>query len=269
MSASVRYTSLPSAFRIGQIPALMSLDLILDGFQSCTHSIPRRVASITSGYLIGFVAMPIHLASIPVSIVADVVIGVAEAIFIAKKGAPRKDIQELLFKKLVASPIQQLTYGAVTGTLFYAIPLIWPLTCCTGVATILLLPNSINHKRIHIFYKTERTNGINIQIRSKLKDRVKETRDFIRSNVDASNPPANYTKFKNTVLNKESAWDLFEYTNDQLFTRSELDKKYKKLSLIIHPDKNSTRAEEARLLFTCLNQAYKDLQPLATDAATG
>ena len=69
-----------------------------------------------------------------------------------------------------------------------------------------------------------------------------------------------YVQFRQKVLNRDSARNIFAFHNDQKFTQKDLNKKRRQLSLIVYPDKNPNCIKDAEFLFKCLQEAYVELQ---------
>ena len=103
------------------------------------------------GFLSGFVATPISIAFTPVGIVADVVIGIAEAVFLTYKGANNKAVQELIFKKIILSPAHQTLSVIAKITIFVILPICWPFSYAGSQSIITILPDYLNHKKMNIF----------------------------------------------------------------------------------------------------------------------
>ncbi len=141
MSNHFQYTILPSAAQLGELPSYLAYQALISG----------KTFSAIGGYLAGFITIPISIAFTPVAIVADCIIGIAEAAFMTFKGAKKEDIKEVLFKKIVVSPIQQTISAIVKLACFILLPVAWTLSYVASQGVIMALPNSLNHKRLNIF----------------------------------------------------------------------------------------------------------------------
>ncbi|MGL5264570.1 MAG: J domain-containing protein [Candidatus Rhabdochlamydia sp.] len=283
MNANFQYTVLPSASQIGELPSYLA-------FKALTSD---NAGLAVAGYVFGFVAIPISIAFTPIAIIADIVVGIAEAIFIAYKEAGQKEVQELLFKKIITCPVQQ-TLSAITKTVIFLIcPLFWTLAYSCSQGIIKILPDYLNHKRMNIFInggitdknstktcfdeeiqltsyqfkndnngsKAKGSSSKNTHSQTLLKARIAEAIVSV-SRINNAHTPQKYLQFKQKILNQASAQNIFGFSNNQ-FTQSDLLKKYKQLTLIVHPDKNIDCQREAHLLFHCLQAAYFELKQLA------
>jgi len=134
------YHVLPSAAVIAEAPL----------YYATAACYSYNAGYVAIGYLSGLIALPISIASTPVTIVADIVIGIGEAIIAASKGTDKNEIQEILFKKVIASPIQQLVSTIIKIVSLLVFPF-WFLGYLFGEQCIESLPDCINHKRINIF----------------------------------------------------------------------------------------------------------------------
>lgn len=263
-----QYTVLPSASQIGELPLYLAYKALK------SDNISRAVA----GYLVGFIALPISVAFTPLTILADVITGIAEAIFIAYKGADRKEIQELLVKKIIVCSLQQILSATIKTVLFIPFSLMWTLSYAGGQGVIKTLPESLNHKRMNIFInggitdkgsdktwfdeETELTlpsssHDDAYEAGSKLKARIAEVIASV-SRINKAQTSQNYFQFKQKILNQETAQNIFGFIEGK-FTRSDLLKRYRELLLIVHPDKNLDSQHEAHLLFLCLQEAFIEL----------
>lgn len=254
-----QYKGLPSASQIGELPSYLAFK----AFKS------NNVGLSVAGYAFGFVATPISIAFTPIAIIADIVVGIAEGVFIAYKGASRKEVQELLFKKIIVCPVQQILSVTIKTILFYpGFGILWPLAYACSQFIIKALPDCLNHKRMNIFIN----GGITDKGRNKtcfdeenesssqkpLRKRIAEARASM-SRINNAHTPPKYAQFKQKILNQESAQNIFGFGNNP-FTQDDLSKRYRELVLIVHPDKNVDFQQEAHLLFLCLQAAHCELQ---------
>lgn len=67
------------------------------------------------------IVYPLTLALTPFSIIADMFLGVSQALFRLYQGADQKEIKSILHKKVFASPAQQMTFLAVNGVALFAL----------------------------------------------------------------------------------------------------------------------------------------------------
>lgn len=265
--SNFQYTILPSASQLGELP----LYLAFQGVKS------DNLGLSIVGIAFGFIATPISIAFTPIAISTDVVIGIAEAVFITYKGADRKDIQELLFKKIIVSPVQQIVCVITKTAIFVICPVLWTLSYAGSQGIIIVLPDSLNHKRMNIFInegitdknstktcfdeepKTSAGNGQS-NSQTPLEARIADVIANV-SRINNAHTSQQYFEFKQKILNQDSAQGILGF-DDNSFTKADLSKKYKALVLIVHPDKNLDCQEEARLLFCCLQEAFLELEKL-------
>ena len=128
------------------------------------------------GYLGGMVALPITLCAAPLTLVADLIIGLAECIFCLYHNVSKEDLFILAHRKFVVSPCQHLAFclgcigGMITLPLIYstimlligrrfevfvsglaAAPLFWTFGYSFGQVAVGKLPGSLNHRSFNIF----------------------------------------------------------------------------------------------------------------------
>ncbi len=103
--SAATYVPLPSAFYFIEKPMQGALDY------KCDTSLKGSVLIKNSKALIGFVS----LCCSPVTLVADIIIGIAEIAFASLRGCSNSVLQSIALKKLVASPVQHLVFIAFLG----------------------------------------------------------------------------------------------------------------------------------------------------------
>lgn len=250
----------------------------------------------TSGYLGGMVALPITICLTPITLLADIVVGATECVFCFYKGLEKEDISIIAHRKFIISPCQHLTFclGAITGlgvawflvsgyTInpwigFKASLVIWSMGYAFGQVAVGLLPKNLNHQSLNIFIGGGSGEGVdeqekwldsNISTSNEPKSNTSfgvgnyyaEWEDFIRkeisslNRIDDANLAIQYVNFKQRLLNRCNPKDLLELSNN--FNQVDLQRKYRALALIIHPDKNQPRQREATAVFAVLQKAYE------------
>lgn len=141
ITSSAQYIPISSFSKIGECPLYLSFKALRSGNPELA----------ISGTICGWIALPLSLPFTPIAIVADMVIGIVESIFVALSGYDLKTALDLAIKKLVISPIQQIIVLITRIALFILIPPIWSLSYEASIGIIKILPDSINHKRFDIF----------------------------------------------------------------------------------------------------------------------
>lgn len=146
---------LPSAFQFIEAPAYYSYEKMKSAYLS------EQVV----GYFAGMIALPIAIAAIPVSLLADMITGVAEvSISLYEKGLTR-ETKEVFHHALIATPLQQLAFSSaiiavawvITNIWIQTIPMciaiLWPIMYFAGQWSVFLLPDTLNHKQTNIFFR--------------------------------------------------------------------------------------------------------------------
>lgn len=131
---------LPSCAYIADLPVYLS-------FKGIKSGNPEQAIA---GALCGFFAVPLSVALTPLTIVADVIVGVVETLFVLFAGYGVKEAMNLGLKKIILSPLHQLL-AMVTKIVVFAIPILWSLSYEASIGIIKMLPNSINHTKFSIF----------------------------------------------------------------------------------------------------------------------
>jgi hypothetical protein len=145
----------PSFFQYAEAPSHYAYDLVK------SDSALRKVG----GFFLGWVALPITLASTPVTILADMVAGIVEGGRRIFKNGFDQEVKSILYQKCVASPVQQITFTSTTVGVAWLIikigsrfcpPLLvalWTGPYFAGQWAVSMLPNSLNHQQINIFFE--------------------------------------------------------------------------------------------------------------------
>lgn len=309
-SNSFQYQLLPSAFKIAEYPTYLcwksfrlSEPLWNRNSISNWEQFKNRTIAIlvgTGSYLAGIVALPITIGLTPITLLADIIAGVAECIFCAYKGLGKEELSIIAHRKLVISPCQHLTFclGAITGLgvgflvyrlnrlTYLLVPragfksslVFWPSGYAFGQKAVGLLPKSLNHESLNIFIgggsgegpdeQEKWCNGnINAHKQSKPNPSFEidhsqiEWNDFIDKEIQSLNRvndpnlAIQYINFKQRLLNRCNPKGLLGLSKN--FNQTDLNRKYRELALIIHPDKNQPRQQEATTLFKILQKAYE------------
>lgn len=171
------YIPLPSAFQLIDIPIQY-----MHGTVESAHpqgGNPRIVPFFAAYFGGGFVVYCIAVCATPVTIVADMVAGVAECAFCTLKGYSSAEIASLAKKKFLVSPLHQLIFlatatvipilltplltlrmrlsvvptngefiNSIAAYIFFA----WPLMYMFTQSTINDLSPEWNHRQFNIFY---------------------------------------------------------------------------------------------------------------------
>ncbi|MGR3951507.1 MAG: hypothetical protein QRY74_01085 [Chlamydia sp.] len=103
------------------------------------------------GYIIGLVAVPISIAFTPITIVADIIVGIAEAVLLIKNHASDSTIANHAFQKIIINPFHQVLSSAVRYILFLPCPLLWPLAYRASKEIIHLLSSPLQSNMTSIF----------------------------------------------------------------------------------------------------------------------
>ncbi|HSX12353.1 MAG TPA: J domain-containing protein [Rhabdochlamydiaceae bacterium] len=272
-----------------------------------------KISITVGGYLGGVVALPITLCSAPFTLVADIVIGVAEIAFCYYHGLEKQELLMIAHRKLVVSPCQHVTYciGVLAGLLVanqiltkgnlwnlgFKVNLVvglilWPVGYMFGQMAVGSLPKSINHHCFNIFINggagetdgtkwtdagfgglssrqrfipnqgpkssyagNQKTEGD--QWRAYLQGEIKEIEQLNVRLYDATVNKA-YLSFKNRLLAQSTPRALLELPSG--FAAEELRKRYRSLSIVLHPDKNPSNKDEATVLVRVLNRANENLR---------
>jgi hypothetical protein len=301
-----QYQLLPSAFKIAESPTYLCWKSIkfseslwnrncannYEQFKNRTFAVLLGISS----YLGGIVALPITIGLTPLTLLADIIVGIAECIFCLYKGLAKEDLSIIAHRKFVISPCQHLTFclGAITGLglawlvsisrlnlwSFKGSLLFWSMGYAFGQKAVGLLPKSLNHQSLNIFIgggsgegpdEQEKWLDSNINVHNQPKSNPFgqdkqlnyqiQWNNFINkeilslNRINDANLAIQYTDFKQRLIKKCSPKDLMELSNN--FNQTDLQREYRKLALIIHPDKNLPRQREAAALFNVLQKAYE------------
>lgn len=146
-SKAFQYQLLPSAFRIAELPTyacwkalkyasslIEQSNITKDRFE-CYKKRTFSVLLGVSGFLGGMVAYPLMLCSTPVTILADIIIGIAECAFCLYQEVSKEDLLIIAHRKFVVSPCQQLSFllGSQFGGISFAI-IIFPSFVSSQIA---------------------------------------------------------------------------------------------------------------------------------------
>ncbi len=302
---SYQYQMLPSAFKVAEIPTyccwgalrysanLLDKDLNNEithikkvmkerNFREFKDVIVKisKIALIGGiGLTVGAVAFPLLICSIPLTITADAIIGIAEIAFCSYQGLETKDLLLIAHRKFVLSPKQQLTFAFLSlfalfstyrfiknsfGSLIDEFPLViyllWPACYRGGQIAVGDPQRGLNLSSFNIFINggaldlngRRMTESFEIPIQANENEGTLSWLDLLeneRSNLRRINDAElskGYIEFKTKIFNKYSPIRLFELT--QNYNQEELNLAFRKFALIVHPDKNPTRKVEAEAL---------------------
>ena len=304
--------TIPSAFKVIEWPArrLHDKEMLIGRLSDC-EKIGRSVV------------YPLILCLAPFTLVADIVIGVVEIIFAFYMNASKEVLYSIARKKLIASPIQHITFIVInaTGCLLGA-TLIWaeyrglPFLLCLPFSGWLAnftygpsqtfigkkLPEWTRPDGFNIFidrgargvngekyfesfdaayesFKQQRRSQENTHSKhssSSSRGTNKEAQaaaiwnekcdiviqDFHLTEVTGADL-TRYDQLKNRVIKKLPPIKLLELEDN--FTETNLKRAYKKGALILHPDKNYSRQEEAGALTQLFFEANCHLEEVLKD----
>jgi hypothetical protein len=256
-TSSLPYNLLPSAFLFLELPIKCAVNLVFVP--------PYSKGKFACGYFMGMVALPIVVCGTPLTIVADMIMGIAEA----RRGKTEEERKSILFKKIVVSPLQQITFAVsalATATAIYllagkiAVFVAWLFPYVIGRIITYEIPKTINFSQFDIFNHFN-----NFQLPENFNDTYQSNLDKVARNLKENNFPGaseKYLSIKNKIRNRVPASKLFDLGEN--FTKKEVKKKYQQLSLLLHPDRNLGNEEEAKELFTCVTPAYEWLLKTAS-----
>jgi len=291
-SIDFRYQLLPSAFRVAEYPtyycwkSLKSSEVLWkrETATDCER-LKNRTFAVLRGcgsFLGGLVALPITLCTAPLTLLADVIIGVVECIFCAYQGLKKEDILLIAHRKFIVSPCQHLAFcvGAIVALgLSSALiaPIFWSLGYASGQAFVGALPTKLNHHTFNIFVEGGSGEGqdetekwldgcfrdmpqsdpaVGVEAKLTLEGWcafiARESASL--GHIDDAGLNPTYLGFKSGVMRKCKPQELLQLPDN--FSQEDLVKKYRQLALILHPDKNLPRQNESKALFLVLRQAF-------------
>ncbi len=171
-----QYQLLPSAFKIAEFPTYYcfekwkySRDLWNADTQTNEEWYKNRSLAVLTGISSmagGMIALPITLCAAPITMVADIVIGIGECAFCIYKQVARDEILTIAHRKFVISPCQHLAFclGAIVtlgsmylfaalkfGYFSHVALIAWPLSYGFAQSAVGNLPKSLNHHSLNIF----------------------------------------------------------------------------------------------------------------------
>lgn len=303
-SAIFHYQMLPSSFQLAEAPTYISWQIFQSSEKlwnqetanSSQRFINRTLAILAGvgGYVGGIIALPITLACTPVTIVADVVVGIAECFFCYHHGLSGNDIKKIAHKKFIASPLQQFIFcSAAISTIVaansillggcflylanpylapFALSSFWTVGYAMGQVAVGKLPSNLNHQSFNIFInggsgETEGRKWVDDDIPSRESfnsnpEGISEWGNYIAkemcnlSLVDDARAHEKYIAFKKDIFEQKTPQQLLNLKNG--FSHEELRQSHRTLARILHPDKNGS-SREATSLFKILNEAYNRL----------
>ena len=144
-----------SAFSYLEKPLVYSESLLFDK----TETLKKR----TLGYVSGLFFYPIACASIPITILADIVVGVTETVFCFFKRMAFSDIKEILQRKIIIASVQQLVFLSLPIAFYVfavgfhlefciSIYLLWPALDIGGKFCVSsFLPKCFNFQKMCVF----------------------------------------------------------------------------------------------------------------------
>lgn len=304
-SAAFHYQMLPSSFQLAEAPTYRAWQIFQSSeklwdqeasdFSQCLINRTLAVLAGVGGYLGGIIALPLTLASIPVTIVADVVIGLAECSFCYYHGLSGNDIKKIAHRKFIASPLQQLVFCsaaistmAVANFIFlggcflsisnpYLVPFVlsifWTIGYAFGQAAVGKLPSHLNHQSFNIFInggsgEIEGTRWVDegdVPLRESFNGNPEDSSTWGNylvkergnlSPVDDAGAHEKYIAFKKGIFEQQTPQQLLGLNDG--FTERELKIAYRTIASILHPDKNGS-SRESTSLFKILNEACQRL----------
>lgn len=223
------------------------------------------------GHLCGYAAGHLSLALTPLTILADVIMG----IWFSKHPPEGEDGKKMFHKFAIISPIQQIVNSGVNGLIYYGLYKLWKISHIAkilifiipfwkfsyiiGQSSVYLLPNSLNQNAFKIFIRDvypslASDTSQNLDKASKtFKERLKEAAPYCKgiSENDA------YGQFKCRICENATAREVLGFSQEDPLDQKLIEKTYKKLATVLHPDKNKYREKEAGVLFNCLSAAYE------------
>lgn len=236
-SNSFQYQLLPSAFKIAECPTYLCWKSIKFSEslwnRNCANNweqFKNRAFAVlvgTSSYLGGIVALPITISLTLITLLADIVVGVAECVFCLYKGLAKEDLSIIAHRKFVISPCQHLTFclGVITGLgpawLLFSVHtlnpwfsfkgslLLWSMGYACGQAAVGLLPKSLNHQTLNIFIGGGSGEGPD------------EQEKWLDSNINTHSQPKSTPFMQSRRLHDQIQWN--DFLNKEILSLSRVD----------------------------------------------
>ncbi|MGD2168616.1 MAG: hypothetical protein PVI40_00045 [Chlamydiota bacterium] len=153
--------TLPSAFKIAECPTYLCWQLIKSSenlwnkrTSSNIELYKNRSFAVLSGmggFIGGIKAIQITIAATPITIIADLVVGVVECVFNYYHKANNNDVSAIAYRKLVISPCQQITFYLTSYFInILAIPF-WSIPYGMGQIAVGRLPKVFDYHLFNIF----------------------------------------------------------------------------------------------------------------------
>lgn len=166
---------LPSIFKISDFPLHAAYEMATDdsSFRTIT------------GCFLGAAVLPVAVAAVPITILADVIVGIAEGSFAAYKKGFTLETRDMFYKKIVVSPVQQLTFAMTVSSLAWGILKIgkgvpylfffeaWIFFYLAGQKMVSKLPDCINQKQLNIFIDHKKQESDSCSSDDELEDTIK------------------------------------------------------------------------------------------------
>jgi hypothetical protein len=276
------YQPLPSsfeivegAFRLCYQGKVFASSLWYKESASKIETVKNRIFSIflhTSTHATGMAIFPIAVCSAPLVYVADIITALCECTYCRLQEIEEIDFKEpQINKSFLFSVLGVIVSGFST---IYFLPLTALATAITYVAypaitTLafvfsLYISSTYCWDKVYLF-----TTSINDFISSPTLLSFEELSAWKNQQLDSLkklekleeptlSPKSDYLAIKKRLLEASTPEKVFELPDS--FTSLQLSKAYPALSLIVHPDKNLERKEEADILQQLLNHAHDILK---------
>lgn len=231
----------------------------------CKH-VPIGMLKLAGCVMLGSAVNVVALSIVPVTIGLDVGVGVVECGLAWHEGRSFRAIKDIAHCKLLACPVQQILFFAplILPTLYLFVLTIrspksslllaarvsammfWSLQFAIVCISQDRLPKLLKHPTVNIMeFGHER--GGHDEWKKSLR---KQVRDAHLKKFTDSRAPEEYKAFKQRLAKGYTARGILGL--DSYCTKEEMLQTYQKMSLIVHPDRNIERKEEATKLFNIL-----------------